>query len=78
MFHQPKIPNIYSFGMSALIAAALNELIWCDQWEAVPLVLREKLDNAPWLTDEDRQKIYSECEEEFLNIDHYAAHKERR
>jgi hypothetical protein len=50
----------------------LNALIWRDDYENVPRLLRETIDKSPWLTADDRQAIYSECTEEFRDIDQYA------
>ena len=50
----------------------LNKLIWRDDYENVPRLLREEIDGSPWLTADDRQAIYSDCAEEFRDVDQYA------
>ena len=49
-----------------------NELIWRDDYENVPRLLREFIDQNPCLQPDHRQAIYQECEQEFLDIDQYA------
>ena len=56
----------------------MNDLIWRDDWESVPSVLRDTIDESLWITEIERQALYSDCKEEFLDIDHYGAHQEPR
>ena len=48
----------------------LAKLAW--RWANLELWLRQMIDENPWLTDEDRKAIYSDCAEEFRDIDQYA------
>ena len=50
----------------------LHDVIWRDDYENVPRLLRQTIDGIPWLTANDRQAIYSDCAEEFRDIDQYA------
>ncbi len=50
----------------------LTDLIWRDDYENVPRLLRQAIDEAAWLTADDRQSIYSDCAEAFRDIDQYA------
>lgn len=54
------------------VASQLNDLIWRDDYENVPRLLREAIDESPWLTNKDRENLYSEFTERFQDIDHYA------
>ena len=38
----------------------------------VPRLLREFIDQSPWLEVDHRRAIYQDCQEEFLDIDQYA------
>lgn len=50
----------------------LHKLIWRDDYENVPNILRQTIDQADWLTDDERQVIYLDSVEEFSDIDQYA------
>lgn len=50
----------------------LEVLIWRDDYANVPRLLREFIDQISWLSPEDRQAIYQDFAEEFLDIDQYA------
>ena len=50
----------------------LDGVIWRDDYENVPRLLRQSIDGIPWLTADDRQAIYSDCAEEFRDVDQYA------
>lgn len=54
------------------------DLIWRDDYENVPSQIRQYIDNSPFLSADDRQKIYQECSEEFLDIDQYAKNRSMR
>ncbi len=54
------------------VVPQLNDLIWRDDYENVPRLLREAIDTNPGLTDEDRQAVYRDCADEFRDIDQYA------
>ncbi len=50
----------------------LNAVIWHDDYENVPDLLRQTIDDNPWLTADEREAIYLDCAEEFRDIDQYA------
>ena len=50
----------------------LIDVIWHDDYENVPRLLRQTIDDHPWLTPDERETIYLECAEEFRDIDQYA------
>ncbi len=50
----------------------LSALIWRDDYENAPRLLRQTIDGITSLTADDRQAIYSDCAEEFRDIDQYA------
>jgi len=50
----------------------LNGVIWHDDYENVPRLLRQTIDDNPWLTANERETIYLDCAEEFRDIDQYA------
>ena len=51
----------------------LSDLIWRgEDYENVPRRLRETIDGTNWLTADDRQTAYTDCAEEFRDIDQYA------
>ncbi len=50
----------------------LNPVIWHDDYENVPGLLRQTIDDNPWLTADEREAIYLDCAEEFRDIDQYA------
>ncbi len=52
--------------------AATQSVRGRDDYENVPHLLREAIDGTPWLTANDRKDIYSDCTEEFRDIDRYA------
>lgn len=52
--------------------ARLSGLWIRDDYENVPSSLRAFIEESPWLTPDDRQAIYRDCVEEFLDIDQYA------
>ena len=47
-------------------------VIWHDDYENVPGLLRQTIDDNPWLTADERETIYLDCAEEFRDIDQYA------
>jgi len=54
------------------VVPQLNDLIWRDDYENVPRLLREAIDANSWLANEDRQAVYRDCADEFRDIDQYA------
>ncbi len=50
----------------------LDDVIWHDDYENVPRLLRQAIDDNPWLTADERETIYLDCAEEFRDIDQYA------
>ncbi len=50
----------------------LTPVIWHDDYENVPRLLRQTIDEIPWLTADERETIYLDCAEEFRDIDQYA------
>ena len=50
----------------------LRDVIWHDDYENVPRLLRQTIDDNPWLTADERETIYLDCAEEFRDIDQYA------
>jgi hypothetical protein len=50
----------------------LNAVIWHDDYENVPRLLRQTINDNPWLTADERETIYLDCVEEFRDIDQYA------
>ncbi len=46
----------------------LADLMWRDDYENVPDLLRRFIDETTWLTADDRQSIYSDCAEAFRDI----------
>ncbi len=50
----------------------LNAVIWHDDYENVPRLLRQTIDDNLWLTADERETIYLDCAEEFRDIDQYA------
>ena len=69
-------PSIYLW-MNSLgrFPSELNDMIWQDDYESVPRLLRETINGTPWLTVEERQTAYADCAEEFRDIDQYALHR---
>ena len=54
------------------VVPQLNDLIWRDDYENVPRLLREAIDANSWLANEDQQAVYRDCADEFRDIDQYA------
>lgn len=52
--------------------ARQDHLIWRDDYEDVPRLIRQFIDESIWLSTEDREAIYRDLKEEFLDIDQYA------
>ena len=50
----------------------LEGVIWHDDYENVPRLLRQAIDDNPWLTADERETFYLDCTEEFRDIDQYA------
>lgn len=50
----------------------LQGVIWRDDYENVPDLLRQAIDATQWLTDEDRGIVYADCADEFRDIEQYA------
>jgi hypothetical protein len=53
-------------------SSQLDKMIRRDDYENLPRLLRQSIDQSAWLSPEDRQAIYQDCAEEFLDIDQYA------
>jgi hypothetical protein len=53
-------------------------LIIRHDYENAPQALRSFIDQSQWLTPDDRQAIYRDCAEEFLDIDQYARERTLR
>lgn len=53
-------------------AATLNTMIYRDDFEDIPGLLRDHIDQNAWLDATIRQTINTDCEEEFRDIDQYA------
>jgi hypothetical protein len=49
-----------------------DHFIWRDDYENLPRLLRQFIDESVWLSPEDRQATYRDRSEEFLDIDQYA------
>ncbi len=56
----------------AKVRSQLEDLIWRDDYENVPRLLREAIEGYAFLSDEDQQAISRDCTEEFQDIDQYA------
>jgi hypothetical protein len=52
-----------------------DDLIWRDDYDDVPRLLAEFIDQSRWLTPEDRQAVYRDRAEEFLDINQYGRHQ---
>ena len=50
----------------------MSELVWQDEYERVPELLRREIETRSWLTDEDRRLVREKCTEAFQDIDQYA------
>ena len=50
----------------------LYKVIWRDDYENVPRLLRQAIEENPLLADEDKETLYANCADEFLDIEQYA------
>lgn len=56
----------------------MNDLIWRDDWPSVPSLLRKAIDSSSWLTTGERETLYEDYREQFIDIDHYVNHRALR
>jgi len=57
------------------VSGQMNKVIWLDAFENVPADLRRYIDEASWMSAEERQSIYADCDQEFRDVDQYAQHR---